>query len=177
MRRPILIDALRRHLAGMAAVEFALTAPVLILMFLGTFQVTDAVGAKRKLGIATRAIADLTTQYTSISSSEADSILQSSNQIMAPYNAAPGTFVVSQIYVSPAGAATVQWSRARNGTARTTGASVTLPTGVAQNDSYVILAESSYPYTPTVGLAIVPTITMNEQIYMYPRLSDSVNLQ
>jgi Flp pilus assembly protein TadG len=177
MRPLTSIAALHRHRAGMAAVEFALTAPVLILLFLGTFQVTDAVGAKRKLGIATRAIADLTTQYTSINASEADSILQSSNQIMAPYNAAPGTFVVSQIYVSPAGAATVQWSRARNGTARTTGASVTLPTGVAQNDSYVILAESSYPYTPTVGLAIVPTIAMNEQIYMYPRLSDSVNLQ
>lgn len=161
----------------MAAVEFALTAPILVLMFLGTFQVTDAVGAKRKLGIATRAIADLTTQYTSISSSEADSILRSSDQIMAPYSAAPGTFVVSQIYVSAAGAATVSWSRAQNGTARTIGASVTLPTGVAQNDSYVILAESSYPYTPSVGLAMVPTITMTDKIYMYPRLSDSVNLQ
>jgi len=162
---------------GIAAVEFAIAAPILILMFLGTFQLTDAVGTKRKIGIATRAIADLTTQYTSISSLEADSILLSANQIMAPYSAAPGTFTVSQIYINAAGVAKVSWSRSRNGTARAANSSITVPTGVAQNDSYVILAETSYPFSPTIGMPMFPTFQMTDAIYMYPRRSSSIELQ
>lgn len=177
--RPLLrrLFTLHHHSTGMAAVEFAMAAPFLILLFLGTFQLMDAVGTKRKIVIATRAIADLTTQYTSISSSEATSLLSSATQIMMPYDASPGTYTVSQIYVDAAGKATISWSKARNGTARAAGSTVTVPSGIAQKDSYVILAESTYPYTPPLGKGLLPSITLTDAIYMYPRRSNSVDIQ
>jgi Flp pilus assembly protein TadG len=169
--------ALRQSTHGMAAVEFALTAPVLILLYLGTFQITDAIAAKRKVAVTTRTLADLTTQYTSLSSSEADAILAAATQVMAPYDPSPGTFIVSEIYIDNAGAAKIAWSRARNGTARTVNSAITLPTGISQNNSYVILAETSYQYTPGYTTGMIAPFAMKDAIYMYPRRSNKIDLQ
>lgn len=161
---------------GVAAVEFAVSAPVLILLYLGTFQVTEAMTTKRKIAITTRALADLTTQYSSLSTSEADSILAAATQIMAPYDASPGRYLISEIYIDAGGAAKVIWSRARNGTARAAGSSMTVPSGIAQNDSYIILAETSYNYTANYAANLAPSVTMTDSIYMYPRRSNQIPL-
>lgn len=162
---------------GVAIVEFALTLPILILLYLGTFQLTDAIAAKRKVAITTRALADLTTQYTSLSSSEAASILAAATQIMAPYDTAPGAYIVSEIYIDAGGTATIAWSQARNGTARAKNSSITVPTGISQNDSYVILAETNYQYTPGYTAGMIPAFSMKDAIYMYPRRSNKIDLQ
>ncbi len=172
-----LIPRLKAHRRGVAAVEFAAAAPLLLLLFLGTVQLTEAVATKRKIAVTTRALADLTTQYTSLSSSETDSLLSATAQIMAPYNPAPGTYRVSQVYVDASGAAKIMWSKARNGSARATGSSIAVPSGIAQNDSYVILAETSYPFQPRYLSGVMSPLTLKEAIYMYPRRSERVDQQ
>ncbi|NIJ16457.1 TadE/TadG family type IV pilus assembly protein [Sphingobium vermicomposti] len=162
---------------GLAAVEFAVSAPVLILLYLGTFQVTDAMTTKRKVSITTRAIADLTTQYSSLTTTDADAVLAATTQIMAPYDASPGRYLISEIYIDAGGVAKVIWSRARNGTARAKDSSITVPSGIAQNDSYVILAETSYNYTTNYTAGLIPSVTMTDSIYMYPRLSTQIPLK
>ncbi|NDU79348.1 pilus assembly protein, partial [Actinomadura sp. DSM 109109] len=57
---------------GIALVEFALSVPLLLLMFIGSYQLTDAISAYRKVTTATRAIADLSSQYTTVSNSDLD---------------------------------------------------------------------------------------------------------
>jgi hypothetical protein len=42
--------------------------------------------------------------------------------------------------------------------------------------AYFLMGEVSYPYTPQFGLGFISKITMNDRIFMLPRLSDQVPL-
>ena len=62
----------------------------------------------------------------------------------------------------------------KDGTARAVGSGVTLPAALVVANSSLIWSEVSYEYKPTVGYVITGTLTLKDQIYMRPRLSDSV---
>ena len=48
---------------------------------------------------------------------------------------------------------------------------VTLPTALAVANTQLILAKSSYAYTPTVGYTITGTINLSDKMYMSPRIT------
>ena len=52
--------------AGAALIEFAMVLPVLILCYLGGFQLMEAVSVYRKVTTSTRSIADLTSRSSSV---------------------------------------------------------------------------------------------------------------
>ncbi|HEX7782095.1 MAG TPA: TadE/TadG family type IV pilus assembly protein [Sphingobium sp.] len=168
---------LARNGRGVAAIEFALVAPVTILLYVGSYQLADAIGVNRKVTVTARSLADLTTQYTSLTQSEADSILNAATQVMSPYDSAPGTYRISELAIDNAGAAKVVWSKSRNGTARTVNSTVALPSGVAQTNSYIVMAEVSYTYVPRIAVTLIGNINIGDTIYMYPRRSNSISLQ
>ena len=162
---------------GMAVVEFALCLPFLALLYLGSYQLMDALACNRKVTVTTRAIADLTSQYSTLGTAGADQILSASAQILAPYNAANALFRVSQLYTDKNGTTTVMWSRAKNGSALVTGATVTPPATILVNDNYLIYAEVSYTYTPIARYGLLAPIALADTVYMSPRVSTSVKLQ
>jgi len=50
-----------------------------------------------------------------------------------------------------------------------------LRNGIARTQSTsLIWAETQYTYTPTIGYVITGPMTLRDQIYMRPRLSDTV---
>ena len=51
---------------------------------------------------------------------------------------------------------------------------VTLPTALTVANTSLIWAEVQYAYTPAIGYVITGTMTLKDQIYMRPRLSDTV---
>jgi Flp pilus assembly protein TadG len=161
----------------MAVVEFALCLPFLALLYLGSYQLMDALACNRKVTVTTRAIADLTSQYSTLGTADADQILSASAQILAPYNAANALFRVSQLYTDKNGTTTVMWSRAKNGSALVSGATVTPPAAILVNDNYLIYAEVSYTYTPIARYGLLAPIALADTVYMSPRVSSSVKLQ
>ena len=70
--------------------------------------------------------------------------------------------------------ATVDWSDSLNGTARSQGSTVTLPTALVVPNTSLIWAEVQYSYKPAIGYVVSGTLTLKDQIYMRPRLSDQV---
>jgi Flp pilus assembly protein TadG len=48
-----------RDKRGIAAVEFAMVAPLMLVMFFGTVEFTSGVAVKRKVSILTQSLADL----------------------------------------------------------------------------------------------------------------------
>ena len=71
--------------------------------------------------------------------------------------------------------ATVEWSKTLNGTARAAkGSTVTLPAALNIANTSLIWSEVAYAYKPTIGYVITGTLTLKDQIYMRPRLSDTV---
>ena len=162
--------------SGIAAVEFAMLLPVMLTLFLGGIEVTQAIAINRKVTLTARALADLTSQYTAITNADMSNILNASSDIIAPYATASLQSVVSELSIDGQGNATVVWSETLNGTARSVGSSVTIPSGLVTPNSYLILGEASYTYNPAYGYVVTGTLTLSDHIYMRPRQSTSIAL-
>jgi Flp pilus assembly protein TadG len=159
---------------GLAALEFALLLPIMITLFLGSVEVTTGVAIQRKVTLTARALADLSSQFTSIANADMSNILNASSDIIVPYAAANLQSVVSELSINGGGQATVVWSDTLNGTARTVGSVVNIPASLAVANTYLILGEATYSYNPNYGYVVTGTVTLSDQIYMRPRQSSSV---
>jgi Flp pilus assembly protein TadG len=163
-----------RDKRGVSAVEFALLAPFMIALYLGCVEISDAVSADRKVSLTSAALANLAAQVTTISSSDMSNILDASTAIIAPYASANLGLKVSCLKMDSTGKATVQWGASRNTTARAAGSAYTFGssnTALAVPSSYLILAEVSYSYVPTIGNSLTGTLTLSDQMFMSPRIS------
>jgi hypothetical protein len=81
---------------------------------------------------------------------------------------------VSQVKIDAQGNAKIEWSDAKNTTARAVNQVVTVPTALKIPNTWLIWGEVQYDYKPTIGYVITGTLSLKDQIYMRPRLSDSV---
>ncbi|MGH6684804.1 MAG: TadE/TadG family type IV pilus assembly protein, partial [Pseudolabrys sp.] len=107
-----------RDRRGVSAIEFAFVAPLMIGLYLGCAEISDGVAADRKVSLIAGALANLTAQDTAIDDTEMTNILDASGAIIAPFSASNLTMVLSCLKIDLSGAATVQWSKNRNGAAR-----------------------------------------------------------
>ena len=87
---------------GVSAVEFALIAPVMILLYVGIVDVTRGVIASRKLNLLCRTISDLVSQQPtslSVPISKLSTILGSATSIMQPYSTTSLKLTVSGVSI------------------------------------------------------------------------------
>jgi Flp pilus assembly protein TadG len=169
-------SAFIRDIRAVTAVEFALVAPFALLLLFGEYTLCDAFSVKRKLTITAHTVADLVARQTKVTTSSLTTIMNASAQVAAPYPIANMTIVVSELTTDGAGNTTVTWSSTLNGTAMTVGANVTLPTGLAQNNTSLIYSNVNYTYTPLLGRTIFGVLHFGSQFYTYPRISSVVTL-
>jgi Flp pilus assembly protein TadG len=166
--------AFLRNERGVSAVEFALILPVLVILYLGGVELTQAVTADRKVTAATSAVGDLVAQAQEINGGDIDNIFDAASAILAPYNADGLQVVVSSVRINENGDATVLWSDARNTACHAVGSSIVIPAGVAIPDSTVIVAESEFFYQPIFGQIVTESIRLSDTFYMRPRTVDEV---
>ena len=171
-RRPI--RRLLRDKRGISAVEFAMLLPLMVTLYLGGVEVSQAVAIDRKVTLIARSLGDLVAQATNISNSDSSNILAATAAIIVPYSDSRLKITVSSVKIDNNGVAKVCWSDTKNGTARAIGSTVTLPAALNTANTSLIWAESQYAYTPTIGYVITGTMNLKDQIYMRPRLSDTV---
>lgn len=160
---------------GVSAVEFALTLPAMLTLYLGSQDVTQGISIQQKVSLTAHAIADLTSQSTSISGSQMTNILNAGTAIIAPFSSANLAETVSEIAIDSSGNATVVWSSTLNGTALTVGAPVTVPAALAVPNTYLILGQASYSYNPTYSYVLTNTMTLSDQYFLCPRQSTSIS--
>ena len=154
---------------GVAAIEFAAIMPVLSIIFLASFDGGRAIATYMKVRAATYALASITNQYSSMASSDMTTVLAATSVVMAPYNSGTPAVTVSQIKIS-GGSATVEWSATQGGIARTVGTSISPPSAIKVNGTYLILAEVSYSYTPLFGFfGSSSGIALSDNLYVTPR--------
>jgi Flp pilus assembly protein TadG len=182
MAVPIRLQRLYRRFAastrGVAAIEFAMIAPVLAVMFLASFDGGRAIAAYMKIRAATFALAAITNQYSTIQSTDMTSIVGAAGAVLAPYpsTASNPVITISQITISNKGKATISWSYSQGGTARAQGSAITLPSSSLKvNSTYLILAEVSYTFTPLFGYFTPGSLTFSDNLYVTPRVSNCIN--
>lgn len=177
-----MVTAARRHWwrrfvrdeRGVSAVEFALVLPVMLLLFFGSTELGDALAIDRKVGHITSTLTDLVTQSKSITDTDMANIFNIAKSIMTPYSDSLLKMKVSGVWIDSSKNATVSWSYAKNDTALTKGATVTLPSAQVQASTFLVMTEAHYPYTPTVGYVMTGTYDLTDKFYLRPRLSDKV---
>jgi Flp pilus assembly protein TadG len=167
--------ALRRRIArftrskrGVAAVEFALITPLMVLLWLGMTEVTTGVTTDRKVTLLGRSLADLTGRVTTVTNTERDNIFGAAASVLAPYDSTPAKMVISSVVVKDAGGGAVEgrvcWSEAKGpaAAARAPNSVYPVPEGFKTAGTSFVLAEVELPYLPMFGYAISGTINLKE---------------
>lgn len=169
-------------ISGVAAVEFAIISPVLLLLMLACFDAGNAIAIYMKTRSAVFTLATITNQYTTgnngIQSADMTAITGSTQQVFAPYSNSPAVVTISQIEATTSKKTKVSWSYSLNGTAYTPGSKwTTLPSQFTSTNAcnsypcYFIYAQVSYNFTPMFGSFITGPLTLSDSLYVTPRSS------
>ncbi len=177
-----------RDRKGVAALEFALIAPLMILLFVGLAQLSSAIIASRHTSHATSSLGDLVSQCSNLSDSDLTNIFSAATDIMAPMNVNILSSKVTSVEVVDANQTTqAQWSKVQNGsdpgastlTAYAKNAAVTLPANLVSNQGdSVIMAETKYTYTfgnTYLNQYLSNIFVFDDLSYFKPRKSALVN--
>jgi Flp pilus assembly protein TadG len=169
-----LLARFARDRRGVSAVEFAMLLPLMITLYLGAVEVSQGIGIDRKVTLTTRTVADLASQVSSINNADMSNMLTASAAVIAPYDTSKLQVTVTAVNVDSNGVAKVAWSDTLGGTKRAEGSTVTLPAALNVANTTLIWSEVAYSYTPAIGYVITGTLNLSDQIWMRPRLSETV---
>jgi len=174
---------------GVAAIEFAMIVPIMLLLFFGTVEFSSAIAVDRKVTLIARTLSDVTSQSISVANADLSNFFNSGCAIMYPYAGPPPctqtnnpmTAVISELYVDPTTLqAKVQWSVPyQGGVAQTVGLAptgVVVPQALLVGGTYLILSQVGYTYKPAVAYGLMPNagITLKDVAYTRPRQSACV---
>lgn len=172
LRRPI--GAMTGDRRGVAAIEFALVVPMVIVVYVVGFEIAEGATVYRKLTDTTVQLANVSAQYTAMSSTDVSNVMSASAQIMAPYPTTSLSIVLSEVTTDSHGNGTVTWSQEYQGTALGTGSAVTMPTEFNAANANYILVQTTYSYSPSFGTSFIGPIAMSNSIFMLPRSSAAI---
>jgi Flp pilus assembly protein TadG len=165
-----LAAALLKNTSGLAAVEFAMILPIMLVLFFGTVEMSSGVAVYRKVTLMAHTLSDLTSQSQEVqSTTDLPNFFAASTGVMAPYSAAPISQTITEIWVNPSGQARVQWSY---GSAQLTPGTPfpNLPSNLAVPNSYVIFSQVGYLYQPAVGYVMpIAGVSLSDFAYTRPR--------
>lgn len=169
---------LGRSARASTATEFALTAPVLILLMLASVELARFVILNQKLDRVALTMSDLVARAETINQSDIDDIFIAAGEVAQPFSFQDtGRVIVSSI-TNPAGSgARVAWQRSGAGTFSATshigsqGGLATLPAGfVVRQGETAIISEVFYGFQPFLSELIVGPQTVYKRAHHRPRL-------
>ncbi|MDN5928631.1 MAG: pilus assembly protein [Hyphomicrobiales bacterium] len=186
---------LARSRQGVAAVEFALIAPILLTLYFVTLEVSHAIETNKKVGRAASMIADLITQQPKMTTGIMDPIMQIGEATLQPYNRSRLAVHVTGIQISndETPTVTVAWSRRMTDTGSTgsdpaekAGDPTTVPDELKIPGTFLVRVQTTLDYRPiiawsadakqTLGLmGAFDNINMSEQYYLRPRMSNAIS--
>ena len=166
-----------RDRRGVAAVEFALIAPVMLLIYFGLVEFCQGYMANRRADHTASTVADLVAQSDETSTEDLTKIFAIGDMIMRPFSSTDLSIRVSSVTMDVNGVAKVVWSRGNREAMPPRGKDsvvTDLPPGLIENGESLILGETEYDYTTPFAQVIKTPITFTRSYYLRPRTVDSV---
>lgn len=173
----------RRNRDGVAAVEFAFLLPIMITLFFGMLEASDALMNSRRVSSASNALVDLVAQSNLVTESGLDSAFLSVSRSISPTAGSSLGMRLISVMRDPANTNRIMvvWSRDQAGNAPYSPNSTysnladptIVPTGVA-----LVVAEVNYDYASRLTMAVIQgPIEFRRTVARWPRRSSSVCFQ
>jgi Flp pilus assembly protein TadG len=171
---------------GIAAIEFCMIVPIMLVMFFGMVEFSSGVAVDRKVTLVARTLSDLTSQSTTVTDTDLSNFFAAAAGILTPYSAMPTKSQITELYIDPTTLkAKVQWSRASTidssgnvvfGTASHAASDiVTIPAALVVGGTYLIWSEVAYQYVPAVGYVMAKAgVNLSDLTFTRPRQSSCV---
>jgi len=173
------ILSLRHASEAVAAVEFALILPALMVLYMGSIEVSQVISVDRKMAAATGALGDLVAQSDDEDEDDLDDFFEAVGLILTPFPADDLKQLVTLVYVDEDGDTEVMWSVGYNGaTAKVVNSAYTLPAEIIAiaSETYVVVAESQLEYTPWGGYVLPGSFNLYKQFFHLPRFGVEIEL-
>jgi Flp pilus assembly protein TadG len=181
-----LMGALRRDDSGIAAIEFAMIVPLLLLMLFGITDLANYFAVDRKVSQISQAVSDLTSRYTAVQESDVTNFFTIAGAMLTPYDKSQMKASIHQVYLDPnTKTAKVVWSRSWGTTPLTKNTVYPVPAGLVGKDAsgnwlanqYLIVGDVKYNYVPTIGWVVSKAgVTATEVAFTKPRQMTCVML-
>ena len=177
---------------GVAAVEFAFLLPVIILLYVGAGELSEAVMTSRKVETLSRTLVDLTSQQptsgqtsstpapsNATTQTQLQTILTAATAVMAPASLTPLTMTVSAVDTvnNAAGLCCVfkvRWSYTQSGALRPCNVNLT-PVPPTQLPSPTTISSAMMPPVPYLPNPVPLLIADVSYVYQAPFLSQWIN--
>jgi Flp pilus assembly protein TadG len=170
-----MLKRLRKDERGVAAVEFALMAPVMILLYCGLAELTMGMMAERRASHAAAVVADLVSQSNQMNATQMTDIFQVADAIMKPFPAETLKMRVTSVWADDNAVPKVQWSRGDGLTPLSANITATaVPANLMVAHDSVIMAEVSYAYDSPLRQVLPDTLTFTHTFFLRPRKSPQV---
>lgn len=170
-----------RDQRGVGAIEFAILFPVLLMLYLGAFELTVGLSVSKRASRTAGSIADIVSQQSSVTKSVLATMPTVAGAIFAPYSTTGLTLKITGIAVDGSGNATIAWSWAQDGTKPySSGTPITVPANMNQASTFLVRSELAIPYQITsFGTNFLPNgtnqITISRQYYYRQRIGNSIS--
>lgn len=163
---------------GLAAVEFALIAPIMLTLFLGVLEASDALSASRRTVLAVNTLTDLAAQETELDNDDITDLFIGVSKIIDQRDIEV-TFRLASVSRDPdTDEIVVDWSRdSNNGTPYAPDSAfdnLSDPT-LVDSSSSIIVGEVVYTYESALTNRIIGQLTFEKQATRWPRRTSTVD--
>lgn len=162
--------------AGISAVEFALLAPFLMFLYLGSIELSFLMETDRKVTKAASTMSDLSGRFEQLDSDALDDIHHAARMIFLPDSVAEARLRITS-FTMVDDKPTVEWSVHCNWSPRVVDAELTsVPESVEPNFGSTIMTEVELPVEATFGFVFSMTKTLDDTSYSRPRETANIPL-
>ncbi len=154
------LEALRANQSGVAAIEFAMLAPLLMLMTWGTLEIARGVMTHKRFQRVVAMVGDLVARERQLGTTSTEAkaelagIMESAKNVMLPFSTTPLKVAIMSVRSSPNPpySTTIEWSYAFQGaSAPVCPAPKGMPAGMITPGNAAIVVEASYEYKPMLA--------------------------
>lgn len=161
---------------GLAAIEFAILAPLLISMYLGLAEVASAVAVNRTVSHSANVVGDLASQVTDIDKTDMEDVLTATLRVLGVADPSNITVQIDSISRDASGKDTYVGQSTLNSGAATLPSfnSSSVDETLLNENAGIIVARVAYKYTPFNGAFLNSTVTLSDTFILKPRRSNVV---
>jgi Flp pilus assembly protein TadG len=174
--------ALWRDRKGTGAIEFAIIAPLLIMAYIGCFEISVGFNIARKVARASSTVADVLTQMPIVDTAALDGMKDVAKSVMSPFEMTEQQYTLKMtgIKMTAPGLGEVTWSYDQAGKAPyKAGSVVKMPSDISAINTFIVRSELVVPheillFAPGLSKSTVNSINLSNTSYFRQRVGTEI---